>query len=84
MIPLNITWAMTIYLSVPIIFVFIAWMFYTYHEEKEDTQLEYLYQCSYCTYLFFSYTQNEVQICPRCKSYVNKETNVTQRKTKKC
>ncbi len=75
MIRINIVFAIAAYLCFFIFFVFVLWIFYNYREQNIFSESEHIQQCSYCTHVFFNYTDSDVQTCPRCKSYVK-----TQRK----
>ena len=75
MIKINLNLAITVFLSVSLSLVFIRWILYTFTKstEKESDQ-KHLFQCPYCTAVFFSYDMNnKIHICPKCKSYVQKE-----------
>lgn len=73
MIKLEISLAISLFLSFPIILVFTLWMFYNYYQEDSLMQkTKDLHQCPYCTYFFFYYQETPWLCCPRCKSYITK------------
>ena len=78
--------AISIFLCLVFLFVFIAWIFYNYRGGLEEGRLESLKQCRYCAYLFLSYDKKGIQKCPRCQSYLApedsnlKEPDVTEAK----
>jgi len=73
MIIIDFVVAISIFLSFSIILVLSLWIFYNYKEGNELNEIQHLQQCVYCTYVFFNYKQTELQICPRCKSYISKD-----------
>jgi len=71
MIKLDFVTAIAIFLIIPILFVFIRWVFYNcYRNEGLDYQSDYLQQCPYCNYLFFCYDNASMRECPRCHSLI--------------
>ena len=80
MIKINLLWAVSIYLSLSVGLVFALSTLYTYGENKTLNELDYFEQCPYCMYIFFSYTKNHQQSCPRCKSYILVEELPTRKK----
>jgi len=73
MIVIDFVVAISIFLSFSLILVLTLWIFYNYKEGNDLNELQHLQQCTYCTYVFFNYKQTELQICPRCKSYISKD-----------
>ncbi len=72
MITLDFFWAIAIYLSFVIALVVGHWIFYNCsRRDPKDifSAGEYLQQCPYCLYLFFDYAEENLKICPRCRSY---------------
>jgi len=54
MIKINFSYAISLYLCISIIVVFIVWIFYNYRRDGILNETKYLQQCPYCTYIFFS------------------------------
>ncbi len=73
MIKVDIVLAIAVILSVFLAVVFVLWMFYNFRGNRTKTPtdtVEQVQQCPYCTYVFVSYKQGDVLMCPRCKSYL--------------
>ena len=73
MIQVDIVLAIAIFLSILLTIVFVLWIFYNFHGGKEKTaadSVDQVQQCPYCAYVFVSYEQGDVVMCPRCKSYI--------------
>lgn len=70
MIKINITYAITVYLSLTIIVLISLWIFYNFKKQEPIDTSKYLYQCPYCTYIFYIYTKQKSLLCPRCKSVI--------------
>ena len=73
MIKINFPIAISLYLTFSILLVFTGWIFYNYKEGKLNlfNKLKSLQQCPFCTYVFYVYHESDVDICPKCKSYIN-------------
>lgn len=73
MITLPYDTAVAVFLTITVGFVVVSWMIYTYTDNgglpKED--LDYLIQCPYCTYVFFSSAPKNTMSCPQCQSLIN-------------
>ena len=71
MIKIDILLAVAIFLSIPLCVVFVVWIFYNFHRGRmagpDEDQIR---QCPYCTYVFVSYREGDIQMCPRCQSYI--------------
>ncbi len=73
MIPIDLVLAIAIFLSISLVVVFGSWIFYNFRNGNGKTpadHVEQVQQCPYCTYVFVSYKQGDVLMCPRCKSYI--------------
>lgn len=73
MIQVDVVLAIAVILSVSLAVVFVLWIFYNFRGGKERPtagSVEQVQQCPYCTYVFVSYKQGGVLMCPRCKSYI--------------
>lgn len=75
MIKIDLLTAVSLYLILSTCLVFIFWIFYNYRNNSLVTESEDLAQCPFCTYLFVKYQKDNLQICPRCKSYINVQKN---------
>lgn len=71
MIKIDLNWAISIYLSLALLLVFLLWIFYTYKRSESLGLIEYLQQCPLCTHIFYSYKTTPIQQCPQCKSYID-------------
>jgi len=78
MIKIEITLAEALFLSVSIFLVIIVWIFYNYNKKEKNiiNDAMNLEQCRFCAHVFFNYLDNDIVICPLCKSYI--ETNRTR------
>ena len=75
MIKIEFPIAIAIFISVPLILVFLSWIFYNLkREKKRSNELEYFQQCPYCTYVFFDYSEKALKTCPHCQSLIAKNT----------
>ncbi len=72
MIKIDFALAISIYLTLSLLLVIGYWIFYNWYRGKDIVhESQYIYQCPYCTYIFFHYNVNkEVVICPKCQSYL--------------
>ena len=73
MIQVDIVLATAIFLAIFLTVVFVLWIFYNFPGGKRKTaadSVEQVQQCPYCAYVFVSYEQGDVVMCPRCKSYI--------------
>ena len=72
MIKLELSTAVSMYLTFFLLIVFVIWIFYTY-TKKENLRAEpkQLQQCPYCTHVFTLHEQKDTCICPNCKSYIS-------------
>ncbi|VAX35444.1 hypothetical protein MNBD_UNCLBAC01-1956 [hydrothermal vent metagenome] len=72
MIKIDISLAIAIFLCIFCFLVFIVWIFYNYHGKATIGKIECLKQCTYCSYVFFNYSEEHEYVCPQCKSYLQK------------
>jgi len=70
MIVIDFSQAIALFISFILVLVFGAWISYTYADKNTLYQTNYLQRCPYCTFIFFTYKKEELQTCPRCKSYI--------------
>ena len=64
-----------VFLFLTILLVIGRWIFYNYREGEGGTEYaKYLQQCPYCAYLFLNYEKTPLTVCPRCESYITRET----------
>ena len=86
MIKLDFSTGIAIYITIILILVFGRWIFYTLSGNQCNlNDSKYIWQCPYCTYVFFGYMDKDTQNCPRCKSYIStddmdKRENIIARK----
>ena len=83
MIKIDFIWAISFFLSLSTLLVFSMWIFYNYSTDSVKLDnVKFLQQCPYCTYVFINYEEvRDLQICPRCKSYLSigdNDTNQTK------
>jgi len=62
-------------LTVPLVLAIGLWMFYTLKREREMgfSYKQFFMQCPYCTYVYFDYIERSVPVCPRCKSFLERD-----------
>jgi len=72
MIKINIIWAISLYLFFTLSIVFIFWISYNINNSTHNTAQMII--CSYCSFIFYSHNKKELPCCPRCKSYLDIET----------
>ena len=76
MIKIDFVFAIASFLCLSIGGFFIQWLYSgirRHHAERMDDHIKLMRQCPYCTHLFFNYQQTSLMICPRCKSYIDRE-----------
>lgn len=72
MIPIDFNLAISLYLFIAILLVFISWLFYTYSDEQKASQeMSAMLQCPFCTYIFSPKDDAPIERCPHCHSYIN-------------
>ncbi len=71
MIEISVSWAVAVFLSVPITLVLGVWIFYNCRDEEPTDNTEFLTRCQYCGHMFFNYRRSEIIVCPLCKSYLS-------------
>ncbi len=85
MIRVNIDWAISLYLFAALLSIFLLWLFYSKKSEN-DIALNSadMLQCNYCSFIFLMSNNKEIQICPKCKSYISADadTKTKPQKTK--
>lgn len=80
MITVDITIAITVFLSACLVLVFSAWLFYNLNEDKKNTKLiEKIVACPYCAHLFKE-NRSELIRCPQCKSIIGINDNTGNEK----
>lgn len=83
MIVIDFSQAMALFISFILILVFGAWISYTCVDKNTLYQTNELEYCPYCTFIFFTHRKEELQACPRCKSYINITPHNERTKVKK-
>jgi len=72
MIKIDIVVAISVFLFFILLLVIGQWL--SYNNRKDNGHLtsesRYLFQCPFCTFLFFDYTETNIKKCPSCKSYI--------------
>ena len=76
MIKVDALLAVSLFLCVFLLFVFVVWVFYNYRGGVQESDAKILKQCPYCSYLFSNDDEKSIQKCPRCESYLNVEEAV--------
>ena len=71
MIKIDINIAISTFLSLSILLVFVLWLFYNYRRDSLVSELTELKQCPYCAHVFPKDTNSELENCPQCKSYLS-------------
>ena len=74
MIKIDFALAISILLSLPLVIVFIQWVFYNYGKTDNVTyHFKYVQQCPFCTYIFYDFESKQFQMCPRCHSLITQD-----------
>jgi len=73
MIKIDLVVAISVFLFFILLLVIGQWLSYNTHQENRSfiSESRYLFQCSFCTFLFFDYTETNIKKCPNCKSYID-------------
>lgn len=71
MIKVDAVMAISLFLCLLFLFVFVRWIFYNYRGGTHEPDVKNLKQCPYCSYLFLSDKEKMIQKCPRCESYLD-------------
>ena len=73
MIKIDLISAIAVVLSLTIVVIFMSWVFYRRQDFEKNIQDNFgqLVQCPYCTSAFYVDRENEIKVCPHCKSYLN-------------
>lgn len=76
MIELEFETAIFLYLLVSIFGLLSIWLLFSRIKApaKDSTQLESIWQCSICTYIYVDSKNKKFSVCPRCKSF-NERSN---------
>ena len=63
-------------LIVPLTLAIGLWMFYTLNRRQDGFagNRQYFMRCPYCAYAYFDYVNRAIPICPRCKSFLEKQS----------
>ncbi len=74
MISLEFELAIFFYLLISIFGFLIAWLVFSKPTvaTKRYKQLESIWQCSICTYIYIDSKNKRLSLCPRCNSYNEK------------
>jgi len=72
MIRVDFLLAISIYLSILLLFLLGLWISTDNKNEiaknmHQDTK--FVLQCPICSFIYYDYTNTAISICPRCKSY---------------
>ena len=73
MIKVDFVVAISWFLCLILLFVFVVWIFYNYYEGPREGNVKVLKQCPYCSHLFFNDGEKDIEQCPRCQSYLSPE-----------
>lgn len=75
MIKLQFEIAIFLYLLIAIFGFLVAWVIFTKMKirAKHSAQLESIWQCFICTYIYVDSKNSRLSVCPRCKSYNERE-----------
>ena len=72
MIRIDFFWAISVYIFLMISLVIGHWIFLTFRKEKDIfNDVKFFQECPYCKYMFFSYQEGDLKLCPKCQSYIN-------------
>ena len=83
MIVINLDIAISLLLSLIFLLVIGSWLMYTNKEEAEEKKSAHVVQCPYCSFVFLDRLKKEIQVCPRCESYIEKAKGTANESTKK-
>jgi len=72
MIRVDLVVAISVFLFFILLLVIGQWLSYNNRKENRSfiSESRYLFQCPFCTFLFFDYTETNIKKCPSCKSYI--------------
>jgi uncharacterized paraquat-inducible protein A len=74
MIYLDFHTAVTLLLALPLVIIFVLWLFYNFHQDTVYRYpIEGLHQCPFCTYVFMVFAPQPLLKCPRCQSLISSE-----------
>jgi len=73
MIKIDIGTAISAILFFILFLVIGRWLFYNNRDDHQTltSESQHLFQCPFCTYLFFDHSEENIKKCPKCKSYVS-------------
>ncbi|MBN2097705.1 MAG: hypothetical protein JW714_04415 [Candidatus Omnitrophica bacterium] len=71
MIRLEFEFAVFLFLLITIFAVLLIWLFWTKIKlpQQKNIQMESIWQCSICTYIYVDSKNQKLSVCPRCGSY---------------
>ena len=82
MIKVDFSVAIAVYLLLTLAFIACAWILFEHKIKSKgifkNWQKRYVWQCSVCTYTYLD-REEELSVCPRCKSYNKKESSGEQK-----
>ena len=78
MVKLEFETAVFLYLLLSIFSFLLVWLLFSKIRApgKTDIQLESIWECSICTYVYIDSKNNRFSVCPRCASYNERKKEV--------
>ena len=75
MIKIDFALGISLILTSIILLVISIWIFYNKSDESQTNNKAPIQQCPVCTHVFYDYCPANLQICPKCKSYITLSEN---------
>jgi len=74
MIKIDISTALFLYLFFSVIIVLIAWLFMDFGIRLStfSSEEKYIWHCTICTHTYIDSRNDEISVCPRCHSYIER------------
>ena len=79
MIKIDISTALFLYLFFSVITVLVAWLFMDFGIRLStfSSEEKYIWHCTICTHTYIDSRNDEISICPRCHSYIERASKKT-------
>ncbi|MCM8780790.1 MAG: hypothetical protein NC908_02565 [Candidatus Omnitrophica bacterium] len=70
MINIDFSLAISGYILITLLIVFLPWFFSPKNKDRElSLDPHFIWHCSICTYTYINTKQDNISVCPRCGSY---------------
>lgn len=75
MFAVSISTIVMVFVSLPLVIVFLMWMLSLRNQRKQHKRLlpeqDLMVVCPYCNHVFMNPDQKEISSCPACENYVD-------------